>query len=387
MRNARAIFDGMHSMGPAKETRTMKHLIPFVLLAVLVLSACARQTAEAERTSEEQASKNVRVLVIEPRDLREYLNISGPLRAVRATDLSTEEAGTVASIEHDKGSRVKKGDVIVLLKRELLAAQLAAARADRKMKAYNEERTRSLFEENSVSKQEMLLAHTQLENAKAAEEIARIRYERAAIKAPFDGIVTARMVEPGQLVVVGQKVARVVDPFTLQLDGGVTEKDIAYLKEGAEAEIFLDDGGMTAKGSVSWIGMEASETTGKFPVEIRIDNPDLRLRPGVVARARVLKTVYHDAVVIPRDAVVQRPGKLVVFVVEEDRAVERPVELGPDEGLMVLVRKGLRPGDKLVVRGQRDLSDGAPVVIQETATAPDGSIPSDPDVVREGAPR
>ncbi len=366
----------------------MKHLALLALLvAGLGLGACSREAARSDTADNRQAPKNVRVLRVEPMDMEEYLTISGPLRAVQATDLSTEEEGTVASIERDKGTRVKKGDVIILLKRDLLAAQLKAATADRKMKAYNEERTRSLFEENSVSKQEMLLAHTQLENAKAAEEVARIRYERAAIKAPFDGVVSARLVEPGQLVVMGQKVARVIDPFTLQLDGGVTERDIAYLKEGAAAEISLDGRTPVAQGRVAWIGLEASETTGKFPIEIRIDNPDLTLRPGVVARARILKKVHHDALVIPRDAVVQRPGKRVVFVVEDDRAIERSVTLGPGEGLMVMVTEGLRPGDLLAVRGQRDLDDRVPVIIQETATAPDGSMPGDPEVVRGDGPR
>ena len=362
----------------------MKRATLLLLLLVWAsLGACARQNAEAEQAgAREQAPKNVRILEVVPRDLKEYLSISGPLRAVRATDLSTEESGTVASIEHDKGSRVKKGDIIVLLKRDLLAAQLAAARANREMKAYNEERTRSLFEEDSVSKQEMLLAHTQLEDSKAAEEIARIRYERAAIKAPFNGVVTARIVEPGQLVVMGQSVARVVDPFTLQIDGGVTEKDVSYVEKGAKAGIVLDGEETQALGEVSWIGFEASDKTGKFPVEIKVANADLRLRPGVVARAKVLRTLHRDVIVIPRDAIVQRPGKLVTYVVEDGRARERQIALGPSEGLMVMVTSGLDVGDKLVVRGQRDLTDNARVKIQEIATSSDGSLPDDPPVVR-----
>ncbi len=289
------------------------------------------------------------------------------------------------SIAHDKGSEVKEGETIVLLDRDLLAAQLESAKADCQLKAYNEDRTRSLYEDNSVSKQEMLLAHTQLAQAEAARDVARIRYERSAIKAPYDGMVSDRFVDPGALVIVGQKVARLVDPYTLKLEGGVTEREISYLTVGAPALISFEGNEATAPGRVAWVGLEASPDAGKFKVEIEIDNSQLRFRPGVVGNARVNKRVHHDAIVIPRDAVVHHPGGLVAFVVKGERAEQREVTLGASEGAMVIAQSGLAQGDTLVVRGQRDLVNGSRIAIQERSTRPDGSVPGDPGVVRENS--
>jgi membrane fusion protein (multidrug efflux system) len=322
------------------------------------------------------------VLTIARSDLHEYIDLTGPLRPMRGTDLSTQESGIVHSIPHDKGSKVEEGDTIVLLDRDLLAAQLESAKADCQLKAYNEDRTRSLFEDNSVSKQEMLLAHTQLAQAEAAQDIARIRYDRSAIKAPYDAVVSDRFVDPGALVVVGQRVARVVDPFTLKLEGGVTDREIAFLKVGAKAVVSFEGDEETAKGRVAWIGLEASPDAGKFKVEIEVDNPRLRWRPGVVGSARVTKRLYHDAIVIPRDAVINHPGGLVAFLVKDGHAVQREVILGASEGQMVIVENGLDEGDTLVVRGQRDLNDGSKVAIQERSDRPDGSMPGDPGVLR-----
>jgi membrane fusion protein (multidrug efflux system) len=355
------------------------------VLSFLCVAGCSPGAGSADQAPTEEAPRNVRVLELEPVDLEQYLTVTGPLRPIQGTDLSAEESGVVQEIPHDKGSRVAQGTVVVLLDRDLLAAQLESARADREMKAYNEERTRALYEENSVSKQEMLQAHTLLAQAEAEEEIARLRHARAAVKAPFTGIVTERWVEPGELVTPGQRVARLVDPFTLELEGGITEREVAWIEMGAPALITVDGEPGVAQGKVHWIGFEAAPATGKFPVEVRMDNHDLRYRAGVVARARILERVHREVVAIPRGAVLQRPGREVAFVVEDGRAVERELRLGPGQGLMVMVEDGLAIGDQLVVRGQRDLRDGARVVVQERATAPDGSLPTDPDVVRQEA--
>lgn len=361
----------------------MKRLRTALVVPLLAsLASCAPGAGGEEAAAPEEAPKNVRVLELTAQPLEEYLTVTGPLRPITATDLSAEESGTIEEIRKPKGSRAEQGEVVIMMDRDLLAAQVASAEADRALKEYNEERTRSLYEEDSVSKQEMLLTATQLEQAKAAEEIARLRYERAAIKAPFTGIVADRYVEPGELVVPGQRVARLVDPFTVELEGSCTEREVPYIERGAPALVSVEGNEGTAQGRVHWIGLEASPTTGKFPVEIRLDNPQLRYRPGVVARARVLKRVLRDAVVIPRDAVVQSPGRRTVFVVDGERAVQRDVVLGASQGLMVRVDSGVALGELLVVRGQRDLRDGSRVRIQERSTAPDGSLPEDPDVVK-----
>jgi hypothetical protein len=97
----------------------------------------------------------------------------------------------------------------------------------------------------------------------------------------------------------------------------------------------------------------------------------------------VLKQVHSDALVIPRDAVVRTVDGDAVFVIEDDRARVRRVVLGPGQGMMVVVEQGLAEGERLVVRGQRQLQDGSRIRVQEVATARDGSIPADPAEVRE----
>jgi RND family efflux transporter MFP subunit len=187
-----------------------------------------------------------------------------------------------------------------------------------------------------------------------------------------------RYVELGELVVPGQRVARLLDPYTLKLEAYLTDAQVQWVTVGEKATIKLGQTWETASGAVSWIGFEADRMTGKFKVEIEIPNPDLKYHSGVIGRARLDKNQVTGVVAIPRGAVL--PGRTgpTAFVVEGDRAVLRRLELGSYQGLMVVVKEGLKPGEQLVVRGHRDLRDGNLVLITETATAADGSVEADP---------
>lgn len=326
--------------------------------------------------------RNVRVLTLATAPLAEYLEVSGTLRPVRGADISAEESGVVAQVLRDKGDRVGRGESILTLDRRILAAEKQAAEANEELTAFNEERTKALFDENSVSGQEMLIAHTQAAEAASQAEIARLRYEKASFPAPFAGVVSERFVEVGELVAPGTRVARIVDPYQLELVGAVSEREVTNLVPGASVEVALEGLGEGSPGEVSWVGFEADPTTGKFPVEITVDNRNLLLRAGVLGRARIVQRMLDEVIAIPRDAVLMTSEGPQVFVVEGGRASRRAVTLGVDQGTLIEARSGLAVGDELIVRGHRDLTDGAPVDVQERATDRDGSLRSDPVAVR-----
>ncbi len=354
------------------------------LLALAISgTGCERSGGAGDGQGAVEVPRNVRVLTIAPMDLHEYLTISGPVRPVRGTDVSAEESGEVERIAKVKGARVDEGETLVLLDRGMLEAGVGSARATHALAVFNESRTRELFKANSVSEIEMRQAEARLLEAEAAVRMAEIRYERTAIKAPFRGIVANRYVELGQLVVPGMRVVRIVEPYVLKLEGAVTEREVHWVAENMAATVTFDGIDAVADGVVQWVGFEADPMTGKFPLEIHIDNSDLEIRPGVIGRARVLKATHRGVIAIPRDAVIPRPSGAIAYVAEGSVARQRRLELGRDQGLMVIVNAGLRAGDQLIVRGQRDVHDGSAVVIQEEAAGIDGTLPSDPDVVTQ----
>jgi len=354
------------------------------LIVLGLLSGCSSSNdSSAADAGPAEIPRNVRVLTISSSELEQYLTISGPTRTLRGTDLSAEEGGRVIGIPHDKSALVREGDDLIVLDRRLLAAELASAQANHELQTFNAERMQELRDANSVSEIELRQAETTQRSAAAQAEIAAIRHERAAIPAPYDGLVTDRYVELGQIVTPGMAVARIVDPSVLVLDGAVTEREVYLITEGMPAAIAFDGVEGLAKGYVHWVGFEADPLAGKFKVEIHLDNRGRTLRPGVIARARILTNTLQNVITIPRDAIVQRATGPVAYVVDEGVAQKRDLRLGPDQGLMVVVEEGLRVGDRLIVRGQREIHDGSSVAVREEATAADGTTPNDPRVVSQ----
>lgn len=356
------------------------------ILALLLLAGCAEPSAQtAEGAGAAEVPRNVRVLEVGVSDLEETLEITGQVEPVRGAVVAAEEAGRVREVARDRGSRVAAGEPLVLLDRRILAAETEAVRAELAAQAHNVEAVRELRLAGKVSEQALLEAEAMAARSRATLRTLEVRLEHATIPAPFAGLVTDRYVEPGELVAPGTPVARVLDPYTLKLEGTVTERDVAWVREGAAARVDLDGHDGLVPGRVHWVGFEADQGTGKFKVEIRLENPELALRSGVVGRARVHRRTLHGVVAIPRDAVLTTADGPAVYTVRDDRAHLIHVTLGPDQGLMVAVESGLAPGDLLVVRGHRDLVRNALVEITERSTRRDGGTDADPAAVAEGA--
>ncbi len=343
-----------------------------------LLAGCGGDAAEAPR----EVAANVRVMPLQTAPVTEYLEFAGPVMPARGADLSSEESGRVAAIDAAKGARVAAGAALVTLDRRLIAAEVEAAEAALALAVYDLDKTRQLFEAGKISRLELLQVEAEQARARSQRDIARTRHERSQIGAPFAGLVADRYVEPGELVAPGTLVARVIDPYVLKLEGALTEREVAWISEGMTATVELDGEAGTTRGVVAWVGFEADPRTGKFPVEVHVDNADLRYRSGVIGRARLAKRTLDSLVVIPRDAVLPGQEADHVFVVEGQTAIRRRVVLGPDQGLMVAVERGLAPGELLVVRGQRDLTDGGRVSITERVAAGDGTAPDDPAVIK-----
>ncbi len=351
------------------------------LALVGVVATCVMVTGCGEKDPADsltEVPRNVRVLTLGEESVAEFFEISGPVAPVRGTDLSAQESGPVVAIPVGKGEAVAKGKIILELERDILKAELDAAQAALAMQSYNVDKVRQLHEAGKVSRIELLTAESSYSQAKAMAGVLEERYDRAGIRAPFDGVVVDRYVELGQLVNPGQRVVRILDPYTLKLEAYLTDSQVQWVTVGESATIRLGETRETASGTVSWVGFEADRLTGKFKVEIEIPNPDLKYHSGVIGRARLGKNLVSNVVAIPRDAVL--PGRIgsTAFVVENDRAILRRLELGADQGLMVVVLEGLTPGEQLVVRGHRDLRDGSLVRVTEIATAADGTMPDDP---------
>ncbi len=172
----------------------------------------------------------------------------------------------------------------------------------------------------------------------------------------------SRHVDVGEVVPPGAQITFIHQVSRLKVEVGIPENDISYFRAGGEATLKVDAyPGKLFEGRIHFVGSAASGKTRTFPAEVAIGNPGNELRPGMIARVFLVKRRLDNALVVPRDALLDRDLGSVAFVGVEDKAQERQVVLGPSEGNLVVIEDGLSFGESLIVAGHRNLVDGQPI--------------------------
>ncbi len=217
---------------------------------------------------------------------------------------------------------------------------------------------------------------TGLAEARIAEERARLDLEYAEVRAPFSGVVSRLTAVKGANVSVGQTVGTVSDNARLEAVVNVLEADLGDLAEGSAALVAVPAAGDTIRGTVDVISPVLDQTSRTCQVLIRFANPDGRFRPGMFARAEVAARIHRDRLLVPRDAVLMRDDRPLVFKAAEDRAQWLYVDTGLQnaawiEVLAVHSGGSLAPGDLVVVSDHLTLAHEAKLDIRRTVPTDD----------------
>lgn len=320
----------------------------------------------------------VRYAEAERHELRSEAILPGTVAARTSSLVASEVAGLVVGLGAREGDTVRRGQVIVRLRRQNLELRLAEARgelreaearldlAERSLKRF-----RGLADSGVVSQQQLDDAVSEaaawqgrVEAIRA--EIARLEddLDRATIKAPFSGAVVAEHVDVGEWVGIGDPVVEMVSLDDLEVVSSVPEQYFAAIERGDRVRVTFEAVPyLELEGTVSAVVPRADAQARTFPVKVRIANPDLQLGVGMLARIAFPVGRPAEATIVPKDAVVGGRGEQAVFVIRDDDTVERlPVRGGTASGLWVAVEGAVEPGDRVVVRGNERLQPGQKVV-------------------------
>jgi membrane fusion protein (multidrug efflux system) len=301
-----------------------------------------------------------------------YLTLTGSLVAHEDSDVAAGATGKVVSVHVERGSVVKKGDVLVKLDSRVASAaleearaQLALARSQQQLADADCERSEKLSKEGSVSVAEYQRAQAQCRNAAAqlASVTARltsleINVTDATIRAPFDGVVAERVVAVGEYVRADSKVVTLValDPLRLQLT--VPESSASFIQRELPVEFTLTARpNVVHKTKVAFLGAGLRNGSRDLVVEALVPNKDRALLPGQFATAKV-QLSEQQLPVVPRTAVLEEGVRRKLFVVSDGRLEERFVQVSDSSGDALGVMAGVRVGERVVAVAREDLRDG-----------------------------
>lgn len=320
------------------------------------------------------------------------LNASGYVVAQRRAAVASKATGRLEWLGVEEGSRVRTGEVIARLEnRDVLAASDQAVAAVNSAKAeladaeQNFKRMKELREKGFVSQSDLDSADTRLKRsqaaltgAEAALRSARVAVEYTLIRAPFDAVVLTKNADVGDIVTplgaaanAKAAVVTIADMTSLQVEVDVSESNLARVKAGQPCEIQLDAlPDSRFRGAVHMIVPTADRSKASVMVKVRFVDRDPRILPEMSARVAFLEREMKDDEKAPRTAV--NPAALVtwnsstiVFIVQDDKAVETAVTLGSTIGDGIEVLDGLKPGEKVVLNPPKKLKNGSVVKRKE----------------------
>jgi membrane fusion protein (multidrug efflux system) len=310
----------------------------------------------------------------------------GTLVAVRSVSLASELAGLVREIGFESGSHVRKGAMLVRLDTSQEEAQLRAAEAEAALANLSLDRARNLRQAGSSSPAELDAAVARAKQAVAAVASLEAIIAKKTIRAPFDGKITIRQVELGQVVQGGTPVATLHSVTPIHADFWLPQQALSTLAVGQETALRTDTfPGAAWNGKITVVNPEVDPATRNVRVRATFDNLDGKLKPGMFANVEVVGKEERSAVIVPATAVLFAPYGDSVFVAEQAAAdpakgqqggtiaKQRIVRLGERRGDFVEVVDGLRTGETVVSAGAFKLRNGMAIVARN-GRAPEAEL-------------
>ncbi len=390
----------------------------FLSLPLLcLLWSCGNDDEKPQAAAPEKAAAAVVVKTMAPvtRDVPVYGEFVGRTDAKETVEIRARVEGFLKSRLFEEGSMVKAGDALFEIESRQYdeAVKRAQADLDRQQAllakaATDLARFESLFKQKAISRDEYDTKVTsqkdlaaQMDRAKAELETARRDLSYTKVVAPISGRIGRSLVKPGTLVGKGENtlLAEISSTDPIYVDFNISEREYLILvkdmveaqKQGKPAEkapltlILADDSVYPLTGEADMADRAVDAKTGTLPVRAFFPNPDGILKPGQFAKVRALVDTLKGALCVPRQAVMDVQGTKALYVVTgPDGIIEsRNVSLGPVIEDLVVVEKGLAPGEAVVVEGGQKVRPGTRVTAQPITAA---GQPGQPGQASQSAP-
>jgi len=352
--------------------------VALALLMLAALCSCSKETAEEV---ESETVVSVKTAPANRGNIRGVIHATGVVTPAAGADLVVvaPEGARIAEIPRAVGDRVRRGDLLVRfeLPNSAAEAQRQQAEVTRAESALGnaraaQTRARELFDRGVAARKEVEEANRAVAEAEAAVTEARASLVaartlagRAVVRATFDGIVTKRLHNPGDLVEAtsGDPVLRIIDPRRLEIVAAVPLADAPRIEVGASA--VLSPAPPNAPDlRLKVISRPAAVETGTatIPVRLAFSEPS-NFAVGTPLQVEIEAEHHQDVVVVPAVAIVREGEETAVFVASGGKAQRRHVQTGISDGTNVEILSGVKANEAVIVDGQAGLPDGASVTL------------------------
>lgn len=333
------------------------------------------------------------VAVVEVRSISRTIAFSGSLSPVVQTTVKSKVAGEVNRLLVREGETVAAGQLLAQIdtadlqaRVDAQAAALEEAKAKMSIAEKNRENNQALLRQKFISQNAYDTTHSTYEaaaagvrSAEAQLRIAKKAMEDAAVRAPFAGIVSKKIVNPGEKVGIDSSLFAIVDLSRMEIEAPAPAADVPSVKVGQPASFRVDGFDRAFEGKVERINPTAEANSRAIMLYISVANRDGALKGGMFAKGQIVVDKSTPAAVVPASAIRDEAGQAYVFVVADGKIIKRAVKVGATESEqgLVEVKSGLERGVNVVSARVSGLKDGQPAVLKPAvANKPSSESPS-----------
>jgi membrane fusion protein (multidrug efflux system) len=352
-------------------TSRISYRLPLLLACTVALVAgCSNGKAKDKGQDPMEANTSVPVEVQPLRRAPIVAVYSGtaPIEAHEEAEVVAKVGGEVRQLFVEEGDDVKAGQVLARLDGDRLRLEVAQTEANLRKLERDYNRQLELSQKGLVAKGTAENAKFDLDALRAAYDRARLELSYTEIRAPIDGVVSARHIKVGNTIAQNEPTFRVTNLDPLVAYVHIPEKEFRKLAPQQTADVVVDAlGGERFTGTISRISPTVDPKTGTFRARVEVPDTSRRLKPGMFARVNIMYERRENALQLPRAAIVDEDGAQSVFIIAGNKAEQRRVTTGLTNNGWVEVVKGLDGSESVVVVGQGGLKTGTDVKVVDAA--------------------
>ncbi len=340
-------------------------LAGIIIVLSLQIISCGEVEGSENKTSEKETKQiSVSTLKVSADDYTDFITVLGVVNSRQRANLASFEGGKIKNVIKDKGALVKKGDTLIVMDNDIMKASLDAAAAQFDLDDINFKMQEQIYKENVNSQFQFLQAKYRREQSLANYEMAKSRYNKTFITAPFDGVVDKKYFEEGEFAAPGSPLVELIDITSYKVEAGVPERFIGEVKVGGSCLItFKPNSSEQVSGTITFVGSSIRADNRTFPIEVTLNTASNKLKSEMAAEILIKNSQYDKVFIIPEEVVTRIDNGYMIFIEENGIVKKRLIEILGRTGTNVAVKEGLSEGDNLITVGYQNLIEGQNVVV------------------------
>lgn len=346
--------------------RVLSIVIALSLIAIVVLMLIRNKqeiNVQIEFAERKVDAYPVMAEEVQTGTLDTKLELSGIISGAHELMLMAETQGRVKTIFKKEGDWVNKGEAIAQIDDELMKAELKVTEANFEKAQKDLERARTLNEGGAITQQQLEGLTLNAKAAEAKYSVSKKRVRDARITAPISGYINKLFLKEGGMIGATVPACELVNIRSLKMSVKVDENDVSRVFAGMT--VTIQSNGSELNGTVVSVGAKADYAL-QYGVEVIIpENPNDKLKAGMVAKAMFSFIDEHQGPVIPQSALAGSVKNPEVYIIENSQSILKPIKISHISDGKIKVKEGLKEGDKLIVAGQFNLADGMQVKVIE----------------------